>query len=369
MNIEKVTDRDLKNCEKVYKFVHQYSNSYKISNNADKDEIKNLAITTLNNNRDLITPELHSKIDLPKIITGIPSDITDEDMETIYNYFLNTYCTEDVIIAKYIKKANDLLYEYVREVDYNINYTYLYMYFRNKDLNRVRYSCYPTGFPALLVKYMNEFAMQYDSYDWRKFYFNDFVITNIITCFMWDNDNYKGNLIPKCVDLFHNDLPYLANDNSALKSFKSEEELKEVYSRPITIRRETDSQTLDNKKDNEFFNKLMEVLDNYYITKFYNNILITSNYRRPNPVPTDNNFMKIIFNKYRNFIGDMDKIVDMFKDDEESKKLFKLLLNNAMHIDEMPTALKICTDFRKYIMEKYKNKHSLSYDEIKEYLL
>ena len=370
MSIEKITDRDLKNCEKVYKFVRQYSKSYKISNIADKDEIKNIAITTLNNNRDLITPELRSKIDLCKILIGVPSDITDEDMETIYSFLTNNYCNEDIIMARYIKKCNDLLYEYIKEVDYNIDYTYLYMYFRNNDLEPDYYNYYPKGYPALLVKYLHEFTIKYNTRIWRKFYLNDFVVTDILSCFISINDNYKGKLKGKCFDILYMDLPDIKNNSKDFESFYNENKvkIKEIYSGPIFYEQELDPKTLDNQKDYEFTDKLMGSLDNYYITKFYNNILIKSNYREYNTTPNDDKFMEIIFSKYHNFIGDMDKIVDMFKDDED-KESFKSYLNNS-YTKKLPIAtINIVTDFRKYIMEKYENKTSLSYDEVKEYLL
>lgn len=381
LDINSVSDIDMENFNKVNEFI-----TLKSKDKKDKNKIKNILINLLSANRDLVGEDLLSKIDFLKFFSGSLNLITDEDVDVVYNYLLDKYHNDTIMEALYIKTTNKILYDYIREQQGNIDYTRLYMNFRNNQLNSncIYFKYYKPSYPAELVKILKQFIYEYHPHDWKKFYLTHHVITDLINYFIFDNNYNKGNLMSRCCNIF-NMYYNPKQDPEILDDSQHDELYKNLYSGPLAVKRsveEVDGQkkfyqiydAYDKKQDETYEKAVMTILDDYYINKLYNNYVLKEIVVVENKDlhEAESGFTKEILVKYPNFIDDMDKVKSMISYDSYNN-LFDLFLNKKIDADAISHIISnISEKFIEYFIKNYVSKilfEQISYGDLKYHLV
>jgi len=375
-----ITEKDIDNYKRVHPFIY-YRYCKKITGEEDeyKDKIKNMAIETLFNNRDLIDETLKHKIDINKLSSLDINSITDDDVDIIYDYLLSKYHNDDIIEEYVTKEANYILYKYIKEFK-DIDYVHLYLSIRNRELDK-KFNYYPEGYAAKIIDLLHRFIEDYSSMlDWKKFYITITPILDILH--ILGSECSDGELLRSLYseynELLTNNFMSEAQYQEEPQTPSFDTDFLNMCKEPLAKERKSDDKNkfmnyygLDRNTD-IFNQKLISVLDDYYISKLYYYI---NKQNIGGSFVVNDEFMKIILNKYPNFIPDMNKVIEMI-DNENTVKSFKLYLQKEIQFDSIWYKLDIIKDFNlnfyDYIRSYYSDKASLanlSYRDVKEYLL
>ena len=387
--IVNVTEEELMNYERVHPFVKEVYD-YNLGVRKGKSEIKysnkikNSLINIILNNRDLFDYEfLDTNTDLRFVSDLNINIIMESDIINVFKYLVDKYCTDAIIKEYFTRELNLILYRVLNK--YDIDYTKLYLYFRNKSM--IKESLIDKTYPAKLIKLLKRFKMLFNEHCWKSFYLEDFVVMDIMQYIYLsiniDNEFDKfNNLLSNATS----HLEYTDSIDCKGKSFdvlcdeEKSNELKKKYKNGVLAFEVVDRKPVVETVNNVFLHtKLLEfgylvnddaivaTLDDYYINNFY------KSFKYHFKISHDIKFTVAILNNYRNMIPDLDKVNNYIKRDEV-KNLFKLFIDGSIdNADAIPSVFySINTYLVNDVLNYYANKAKeadLTYIDIRDFLI
>ena len=233
---------------------------------------------------------------------------------------------------------------------------------------------YRKTYPAKLIKLINEFKKKYKPYNYISFYLNYYPVVDLTSYIVYKNDDkiIYDEIFDKFQECLNNYKTYEEYKNykylsNMLKDSNYYKNL--ILNEPLAIETTEENKRITYNRisdDDEYENKIVSILDDYYNAKFYNNFLRfqnnTANY----------NFVVSILNEYIYLIPDKDKVEEFIRD-KDSKLLYRKVFSRD--ITDFSSVF-MGGDFydrtANYILEYYKTKAleaNLKYYDIKEFLI